>query len=172
MNMIPAGTYVARAVGHDFGVTANDKDYVAVDFELLGPTHQGERIGWRGYFSTENAIRRTLESLQYAGWSGQQDTLETLPGLGTTQVEIVIDHEEYDGRVYPRVQWVNKPGGGVAVGQQMDATRRRTFAARMRGHVAALAAPAAAPAAPRRPAGPPPPPATSYGPSGEDDIPF
>ena len=168
--MIPAGTYTARARRFDFGVTANDKDYVAVEFEILGPDCRGEVIGWRGYFSTEGAIRRTLESLKYAGWTGSQDTIESLPGLGSTEVELVISHEEYEGKTYPRVQWVNKlgRGGGVALGEQMDEGRKRTFAARLRGHVAALNAP---PQTGGRPA--PKPAGQASGQSQDiDDIPF
>lgn len=163
--MIPAGTYTARAKGFDFGVTQNDKDYVAIDFEIAGPQCAGEVIGWRGYFSTDGAIRRTLESLKYAGWTGAQDTIESLPGLGSTEVELVIQHEEYEGKTYPRVQWVNKLGrGGVALSEQMDDGRKRTFAARLRGHVAALnAAPVTGGRSAQQNSAPP---------AGDDPLPF
>lgn len=175
--MIAAGTYTARAKGFDFGVTQNDKDYVAVDFEITGPQHVGETIGWRGYFSTEGAVKRTLESLKFAGWSGQQDTLESLPGLGNCEVELVINHETYEGKTHARVQWVNNLGrGGVALGEQMDPNRKRAFAARMRGHIAALnAAPGAAPSPapkPRAPAAPAASPSTSSAQADIDDNPF
>ena len=103
MNQIPAGTYTARALGFDFGVTQNDKDFVAVNFEITGPDQRGEQITWRGYFSTEGAIKRTLESLRYAGWKGGPDTLEALPGLGSNEVELVVKHKEYNGKTYAKV---------------------------------------------------------------------
>lgn len=168
--MIPAGTYTAKARGFAFGVTANDKDYVAIDFEISGPQCQGEVIGWRGYFSTEGAIRRTLESLKYAGWTGAQDTIESLPGLGSAEVELVIQHEDYEGKTYPRVQWVNKLGrGGVALGEEMDAGRKRTFAARLRGHVAALNAPPVTGGRPAQQRSPDPDPNNG---AEADDVPF
>lgn len=154
--MIARGTYTARAGSFEFGVTAKDSDFVSVEFEIRGgPAHVGERIGWRGYF-TEKTTDRTLESLKHAGWDGRDVML--LQGLGSRDCQIVVDHEEYDGKTYARVQWVNAHGGGgLGPGQQMDEARKRAFAARMRRFTGG--APAGAPTAP----------AAAFE---EDDIPF
>ena len=45
--------------------------------------------------------------------------------------------------------------GGVSLEQQMDPGRKRAFAARMRGHIAALSGSQASAPAPHRPAPPP-----------------
>lgn len=130
--IIPKNKYTARATSYDLGVADSGKEFVAVEFEIQGGEHAGARLGWRGFF-TEKTEQRTLESLRYCGWKG--DDITNMEGFGSTLVQIVVDHEQYEGKTFARIQWVNKLG--VSIKNAMDAGTRAAFAARMRG--AALA---------------------------------
>jgi len=180
------GVYTARAVEWDFGVTSNGNEQVAVVFQNT----EGERITWYGYFSDKAALR-TLESLRHAGWDGRQETFADLAGLGSRDVELVVEEEEYNGQVRARVRWVNEPGrGGPALKETMSTAQRQAFASRMRGAigVAAQQYGGQAPPSPRQAPAPAPrrvPPATRQAPPAhggrtyaqaagepEDDIPY
>lgn len=130
--MIQPGKYTAVAVAEDvqWGKTKTDKVQVAIPFRIEEGQHAGHTITWFGFF-TEKARERTLESLRFCGWKGND-----LANLGPLdqQVEIVVDEEEYDGKVRTKVQWVNRLGSGkVKLNETLDPNELRTFAAEMRG---------------------------------------
>jgi hypothetical protein len=106
--MIEKGTYLAKSWSQvQFGKNANNKPFVRVKFEVKD---HGSII-WDG-FLTDEAAEKTLEQLENCGWNGKKLDSK-LEGMGTKQVELVIDHEEHDGKTYARVKWVNRPGGNV-----------------------------------------------------------
>lgn len=132
--MIQPGKYRAYAKGAKFDKTkAKGTDYVAVEFEIMEGPHKGETITWYGYF-TEATQGRTVESLQHAGCTFPGDDVTDLEGLGTTEVQIVVNHEEYQGKTSARVQWVNSMSVGPQV-HQMAPDQKSAFAARLRGLV-------------------------------------
>jgi hypothetical protein len=132
--MINEGKYKARATDAKLGVAQTGNDTVAVAFELLD--HPGEHITWYGYF-TEKTVDRTMESLRYCGWQG--DDVSDLTGISSNEVEIVIEHEEdREGKTRARVKWVNRAGSSKAqLKNEMNDAQKKAFAARMKG--AALA---------------------------------
>lgn len=141
--MIPEGTYKAKAVTAALGYTSGGSEQVAVEFEILDddPEIGGRRITWYGYF-TERTFDRTIESLQYCGFRGND--LSDLSGVTTNEVQIVVTHEEYNGRISARVQWVNRLGG-LAIRSRMSDEDARKFSARMRSKIAAAGGSAATP---------------------------
>lgn len=157
--MIAEGKYYARAHEWDLGVTENGKEQIAVRFRIEGGPADGQAIIWRGYF-TEKTMVRTFESLRFCGWAGNNvGEIPVLPNL----VQIVVSHEEYQGKTHPRVQWVNRIGGPV-VKNQLEGSARADFAKRMQA--AAMQVPTDLAAPGNEPA---PPAAQSNG-SG-DDVP-
>lgn len=129
--MLPAGTYPATAIAADaqFGRTRKGHAQIALPFRIDEGEHAGQAITWFGFF-TDKTRERTMESLRYCGWRG--DDLSDLGPLDQ-QVEIVIEHEEYDGKVRAKVQWVNRIGSGrVQLQDQMNESELRQFAAQMR----------------------------------------
>lgn len=146
MDLIPAGQYAAVAVPvrteagdswAQFGETKNGNPQVAVNFEILEGEHSGRRITWFGYF-TEKTTVRTVESLRYCGFTGNDLAAATYMPL-ENEVQIVIDHEEYNGKWSAKVQWVNKAGGGLfKLEKPMDKRGLERFAAQMRGAVGAI----------------------------------
>lgn len=127
--MINPGTYVAKAESYDFGVSDKNTEFVTVTFRIEEGENIGERINWNGYF-TEKTTQRTLESLRYCGWSG--DNVADLSGIEKNLVQIVVKNEEYQGKTYTKIEWVNRLGG-MSIKNRMDETARKAFAAKMKG---------------------------------------
>jgi hypothetical protein len=132
--MIEPGKYRARATDAKLGVAQTGSDTVAVAFELLD--QPGQHITWYGYF-TEKTVDRTMESLRYCGWEG--DDVSDLSGIDANEVEIVVEHEDdKEGKPRARVKWINRAGSSKAqLKTEMNDAQKKAFAARMKG--AALA---------------------------------
>jgi len=126
--MTMTGTHRARAREWALGHSSNGNEQVAVLFEITQGECAGKSITWFGSFS-DAAVDRTLDSLRHCGWNG--DNFVELAGLDTNEVEIVVQAEEYQGKVRDRVRWVNRPSR-LALREQMDPTKTSAFAAKMR----------------------------------------
>ena len=160
------------------GESENGKPHIAISFHIKDPLDGVEKfVGYRGFF-TEATTERTIESLRYLGFEG--DDLSKLEGLDKNEVELVIEDEEYTKEgdpgptLFTRVQWINQVRG-PQVKVKLEGEKLGSFAALMknafRAHDAAagkrVTRPAAAKAAPSSgPKGEEPPPMA------DDDIPF
>jgi hypothetical protein len=136
--MIAEGTYTARAVQWDWGLTRDGKEQVVVQFEIVEGPYQGWCQTWYGSFS-EKAQARTIESLRYAGW--KNDDIMTMEGMGDILCQIVIAHEVQQegknaGNTIARVRWVNRLGGGgpIKLDRPMDMAQKRMFAQKLKLH--------------------------------------
>lgn len=130
MSLIPEGTYRARVKSADFGFTSKGTEQVQVAFDVLDPDYDGQTVLWWGYFS-EKTAERTMQSLRYCGWKG--DDVTDLAGVSDNEVEIVVEHNEYNGKTSARVAWVNRLGGdGVSVKAPMPEDKRKAFAKKMK----------------------------------------
>ncbi len=123
--MIPEGSYRAKAVALPnengrpvfgrFGVTSKGSRYIEIVFRILEGEHHGQEYVWAGYF-TPAARVRTMEALALLGLKDHD--LEGLQ-MGTQQlaneVMVAIAHDEYKGRITPKVAFVNPLGGAVDV---------------------------------------------------------
>ncbi len=188
--------YLARAVGCSFGTAeSSNNTQIGVQFEIVDhPDFTGESITYIGHF-TDRTTDRTIESLQYLGWKG--DDLTELDNLDAgacahffpNVVELDCGPDTYRDKTTLKVQWVNQPGGGrFAFKAPVTGPDLKAFAAQMRGTIrgAQQAGPRPAPARPTQAAGvggqrnggtQTPLPATrgsGYGAAGggNDDIPF
>jgi hypothetical protein len=132
--MIAPGRYRARAADWDLGLAETGTEQVAVCFEIVEEGEfLGQRVTWFGFF-TEGTQERTIKALQTCGWSG--DDLANLVGLNQSEVELVIEHEQYQGQRRARVKWVNRVGaGGVVMKNLMNDANRKALAERMKGLV-------------------------------------
>jgi hypothetical protein len=114
---------------------------VLVNFEILGGEHQGRILPWWGSFNSkipdgsrakQSPMQRTLQSLRYCGWAGD-DVMDVLNQELGNEVSIQVEHHEYEGTVYARVAWVNRPGGGgVVMANQMNKDSLRRFSASLK----------------------------------------
>lgn len=128
------GKYRAKAGDWALGESGNGKEQIAVEFELLDPDYSGQHITWYGYFS-DGALEFTVKALRTMGWQG--DDLLHLIGLDANEVVLVIENEEYQGKTYAKVKWVNAIGG-LALKTPMTPAKQQSFAAQMRQRIAAL----------------------------------
>ena len=168
-DLISKGRHRAIPRSFQFGYAGeDDKPQAVVGFEIVG---DGDPYaGWSisaFCFLHDKSWERSIESFRHMGWTG--DEIDELPALCEAgqlgEVEIVVDHEEYQGTVSAKVKWINKPGGGaVKLKKPMEGDALKRFSAQMRGKVRTV--PSTGPARPSngstqpKPAG------------GQDDIPF
>jgi hypothetical protein len=192
-DLIPAGYYAAVGVPvqtdegqvwAQFGRSQNKgTPQVFVAFALLDGPHAGRRLGWFGYF-TEGSADRTIESLRLCGLKGD-DLANAIKGPLDQEVQLVLEHEEYEGKKRVKVSWVNAPGGGAfKMANPMNAQELRQFAAKFKSNVKAKPEvtgdrkTAPAPTAPAKPAETESPPADTWGggdappPHDDSEIPF
>lgn len=166
---LQAGTYRARGLSGALGFTKEHNPQVAVELQILDGDGAGAIATWRGYFTAKSEAR-TLEALRILGW--KTDDLSDLAGIGDNEVQVVIQEEEFDGKIQLKVAWVNRLGG-VGLKEPMSPQEAKAFAASMRGKAlasrsATTTATAGKPAAPKPPAQRPVPAAGAP----EDEIPF
>lgn len=185
--MLPEGRFKARAIEGGLGETNDGNPQVGVRFTILDEEFHGEEITWFGSFSkklgqgTKTPLERTIESLRACGWKG--DDLSALEGISDNEVSLVIEHDDYNGKISAKVKWVNR-AGGLALKAPMSADKAKAFAAKMRGEVIAASraiggAPGATPAPAQgrppatRPQSHPNAPGEDFGPPADDsEIPF
>ncbi len=141
-NLVPQGIYRGRAVPAQqedgttvyaqFGLAKTGTKQCMVIFQILDGPQAGMRLPWFGPF-TENSWKRTLESLRYAGWKGND--LDKIGKL-EQEVDITVSHSEWEGEWSARVDLVNLPGqGGVRLSDPMKPEALRQFAAQMRNRI-------------------------------------
>jgi hypothetical protein len=176
--MLAEGKYTARGVEAAL-CASKDKGTpsVQVVVEITEGPDAGHRLRWDGWL-TDLTAQRTMESLRYLGWTGT--LLTDLAGIDANLVQIVVEHEanEKDGKSYPRVQWINKLGGGAKIhddAKMGDAAAKQLaqrFQALARGVPVSGGKPAASSTKPTngKPAGRDPLAGADMGP--DDDVPF
>lgn len=128
------GKFRAKAKTWDLGETSTGKEQVAVEFQILTEGAEYSTITWYGYF-TEDTWQRTIESLRYMGWKGEN--LEDLSGLDANEVELEVGEEEYQGKTQTKVKWVNR-AGGLNLKAPLSPERKKSFAAQMSQKIRAL----------------------------------
>lgn len=172
--LMQPGTYAAKATGEfEYGKSSTGKDQVGVVFAVTQGDHTGRQLTWYGFFNTTENAERAMKALRAAGWS--DDDMAKLTGLGSTEVNIVVEIDEYEGVQRNKISWVN--AGGVAMKNVMNEGEKRAFFERMKGLAIASrtgAAPAASQNGKKASRGlpkPQPAPAPSF-PQGDDEIPF
>lgn len=122
-----------RSKAHDWTLGEHgDGGMVAVSFKAKDTDGLEKFMQWRGFF-TEKTAERTIESLRAMGFEG--DDISTLAerggGLDKNEVELVVEDEEYEGKTYARVQFINKPRG-AAVKTPLVGDKAKAFAASLK----------------------------------------
>jgi hypothetical protein len=165
-NIFPQGIFTAAVIDKGLGRSSKGTAQVFVSFQAKDGEAAGQTIAWYGSFS-DAALPYTMEKLRTTGFAG--DDLSDISSVGSAgDVQIVVAHEKYEGKIRAKVQFINALGGARLANPMDDADKRR-FAAEMRSKIAALGASSRAapkPAAPARAQDRRPEPPHS------DDIPF
>ena len=119
------GTFRARADElPGLGYSNSGTPYIQVVFR----TSEGQ-ITWWGYLS-DGASKRTIKSLRAMGWRGANVSEIELKDL-SSPVDIVVTHEEYNGKTSAKIKWVNALDS-APVGKPVDADGRKALDERLR----------------------------------------
>ncbi len=148
--MIPIGTYAGVAVpieGAEDGIhiarwglsgkegDAGRKKQVMIYCQVIEPGEwQGTVLPWTGYFGAAS-YERTLAALRLLGFVG--DDLSKLDSQRLdNRVLLAIGHNTYEGKTFPRVDFINDPNRIVAMKMKtpMSAEDISGFAAYMKNH--------------------------------------
>lgn len=129
--MIPAGNYRAQALDGHLGYTSKGNEQVVVKFVVTEGAQKDQTVTWFGFFS-DACFDRTVQSLRHCGWKG--DDLSDLTGIDANDVDLVVEHNEYKGKITPTVRWVNQAGGGAG----MSPTQAKDFAESVKSRIAGM----------------------------------
>lgn len=148
--MIEPGRYKARAVDAEFGTSSQKQTpFCRIRFEVQTPAGK-EVVPWTGWFTNtvgqdgRTPTDRAFEAMRFAGCTFPNDDATDTTGLGSREVEVDVEHEEYQTRTgevryAAKVAWVNEIGasGKVREEDRMDQNAKAAFAAQMKGHLRA-----------------------------------
>jgi hypothetical protein len=121
--MIPAGTYDAQAVSDALFSNSSKKGTAQVAVSLR--TEAGD-ITWIGYLS-DAALPYTEANLATMGYDG-----ESASSVKGAKIQIVVEHETYEGKPQARVKYINEPGGGLARFTPMSTTEESLVKVRLK----------------------------------------
>lgn len=125
------GEKVAKPIG--IRLIANkdgDKDAIEVCFEFEEPsTGNPERLYWQGWLS-DAAIERTMDTLvNVLGFDRDVALAEGFESKKVinfeNEVKLVVEGEEYEGKVRPKIKWVNRIGGSGFIGQTAEVAKTK-----------------------------------------------
>lgn len=133
--LVDEGRYKARAVSEPvLGLTGTGKAQIAIMVEITDESpFKGTRRPFYGFLS-EAAYERTIESLEYMGWFGDDISALKLVDL-PNEFEIEIEHEAYEGETHDKIKWVNALGRGPMVKNVMGEIEAKKFAVEMRAKI-------------------------------------
>jgi hypothetical protein len=139
--MLPAGTYAAVVspvetqsglLPIQFGPGTEKSPFTAVlSFEILRGPQAGQHISAFLYFG-EKSVNRSMESLRVCGFKGD-DLDKFVDQTPDQEVQIVVEHETYDGQTRAKIKWINSPSRGFVFEQPLDQKNLRMFSAQMKG---------------------------------------
>lgn len=134
-NLIPEGSYTARAVGEvQYGVTKSGGDFVRLALSVQ--TGEGPRTMSRDLYFTDKTAERSIESLRHLGWTGLDLNLLAVgdDGLGDRDASVEVEHEDYtytpEGESEQRtvrtakVTWINAAGGAKVLAPMGDGQKK------------------------------------------------
>ena len=100
--LVPEGKYLTKPQSWGSGLNKNGKPFAWVKF--------ANGAFYQGYF-VDGAIEYTVKSLYIAGFRGKtsQDLNNDKALNKNKEVEIVVEHEDYEGKTYSKVAWINDP---------------------------------------------------------------
>ena len=73
---------------------------------------QVEYIAWLSHAALDRSVKTLADVF---GWDGNLAALSQLVDSGPfvgRECEITVEDEEYNGKMYPKIKWLNKAGGG------------------------------------------------------------
>ena len=116
-NAIKAGKYNATIAGYAIRATNKGDPMVSICFAAKDAEGAVHNVYWNGTFGP-NAKDFTIEALLICGLKGNDLAIlgkgpagGGLDMLKELQVSIEYEENPQDGKMYPRVRWINEAGG-------------------------------------------------------------
>lgn len=127
---ITSGPHPCRAVSATFITSSPPKNTpgITVTLKLIDSDDLIDCTMWL----SEAAKKRTAESLAVLGFDG--DNLESIT---KNEAIAVCEEEEYEGKKYMRVKWINDPARGGGQFATMDPAQKQSMMSELRGLVLA-----------------------------------
>lgn len=132
--IFPGGKFLTRAKQWALTETKAGDPQVFIAFADVGDL--GQPPAYFGGFG-EKSLSHTMKALRACGWQGH-DVLELERadcGLDRNQVELVVEHEQYEGKPRAKAKWINVPGAGVT---PLSAEKKASFAQQMKARILQL----------------------------------
>lgn len=134
-NLFPAGKFLTRCKEWAIGATKAEEPQVFLAFQDVEGV--GQPPAYYGTFG-EKALVHTMKALRACGYKGSDviNDLDTAHcGLDANMVEIVVEHEQYEGKWSAKLKWVNVPGAGV---KTLAPDKKAAFAQTLKAKILAL----------------------------------
>lgn len=113
VKLIPAGRYEAVIDVYGLSETKAKTPQFTVVFKITeeGP-HKGKLISWFGSLKVGQPMDITIRNLTTMGMKG--DDLDSKDLLDkSTPVQLVVEHDTWEGKTSAKVRFINKIGGGT-----------------------------------------------------------
>lgn len=121
MPLMGCGTHIAKVKNAVLSESSKGTPQVILSFQ----NQAGEHIDAYLYLS-DKALERTEKALRACGWVGDDISELMRDGVDLKEVEIVVEDEEYDGKVRTKVKWINP------IRKEMDADKAKAIALALR----------------------------------------
>jgi hypothetical protein len=133
----------AKAIGAAIGKASTGTHQIAIEFQYL------DEQGGITYYGplTDAAFEYTMKAIRTAGFQGDDlSNLSSLTGEQTPEVMLVVEPDDYNGKVTMKVRFINSMGG-LALTNALQGDELSAFAKKMKGKIVAFDRSAGAPRA-------------------------
>lgn len=116
--MIDPGRYLGKVKQYGIGTTKAGDPNVTVIFGFKDNLNQERELTWFGSLKEGRAREITIDALLVCGFKGNDiGALAGGPETGlldlNTDVDLVVENEEYNGKVSTKIKWINRAGGAA-----------------------------------------------------------
>lgn len=143
--MLMAGVYKVVVRDHYLG-KSKDKGtpFIAIEFEEDNDI-EPQSITWFGYI-TDKTVERVVKTIEELGWTGddilqldhprkEENEGDSRFDLRGKKCEIVVESEEYNGKTYHKVKWINVGKNGSTLGNALDANEAKSISRLVKAHI-------------------------------------
>lgn len=120
-----AGTWIGKVVDYGVTETKDGAPAVFVSFDVDMKDDGVNNMTWRGSLKEGKGREITLKALLALGFRGR-DVSELIDGPDSNMIDVgreaklVCENEEYEGKTYCKIKWVNSMTGGPSGVQRAD----------------------------------------------------
>lgn len=116
--MINAGKYLGKVLDYGIGKTKDGEPNIMLMFGFKDSSGVDQDLIWRGSLKEGKAREITIDALLILGLVGNDLSL-LAHGNGSgvlnqeKEVQLVVEHETYNGKTFAKVRYINEVGGGA-----------------------------------------------------------